>query len=156
MGRQSRSSALAVGAAALLASGLFRQGLGIVTLAVTARLLTPEDFGIVAYFLVALGLLEMMQRQIAMVLIRLETVTQAHLETVFTVQLVFGLSVAAIFLASRPLVEMVGLPQLVELTPYLAVLSLVIAIRSPLFLIYERDLTFSYAAKEETFSRIAY
>lgn len=156
MGRQSRSSALAVGAAALLASGLFRQGLGIVTLAVTARLLTPEDFGIVAYFLVALGLLEMMQRQIAMVLIRLETVTQAHLETVFTVQLLFGLSVAAIFLASRPLVAMVGLPQLVQLTPYLAVLSLVIAIRSPLFLIYERDLTFSYAAKEETFSRIAY
>ncbi|WP_158275488.1 oligosaccharide flippase family protein [Maritimibacter sp. 55A14] len=154
--RQRRSSALAVGAATLFASGLFRQGLSLVTLAVTARLLTPEDFGVVAYFLIAVMFLEMLQRQITMVLIRLEDVTGDHLATVFTLQIGLGLCCALFFLGTQPLVALLEIPALVALMPYLSLLALVVAIRSPRFLLFERGLRFGYAATEETASRIVY
>ncbi len=151
-----RRSALAVGATILLASGVFRQGLGVVTLAVTARLLTPEDFGIIAYFLIATALLEMFQRQIGLVLIRLENVTIDHLDTVFSFQIIFGLVAAALFWALQPLVALFDIPALSDLMPVLSALSLVIAIRSPRFLLFERGLRFGYVAIEETVSRTVY
>lgn len=152
----SRTSALAVGATTLLASSLFRQILGLITLIVTARLLTPRDFGIAAYFLVATAFLEMMQRQIAIVLIRLDEVTQEHLRTVFTFQIILGAAAAVFFFATRPLVALLELPELTELAPVLCVLSLVIALKSPRFILFERNLSFIYAAGEETVSRIVY
>ncbi|NOD65586.1 MULTISPECIES: oligosaccharide flippase family protein [unclassified Ruegeria] len=152
----SRRSALAVGAATLLASGIFRQGLGFVTLAVTARLLTPEDFGVIAYFLIAAALLEMFQRQIGLILIRLEDVTSEHLDTVFSFQILFGLISAALFWIMQPLVALLGIPALTELMPVLSALALVLAIRSPRFLLFERGLRFSYIAGEETTSRVVY
>ena len=140
----------------MLASGFFRQVLGIVTLAITARILAPEDFGIIAYFLIATALLEMLQRQIGMVLIRLEDVTAAHLDTVFSFQVLFGLMTATLFWATQPLVALLDIPALVELMPVLSAMAMVIAIRSPRFLLFERGLRFGYAAGEETFSRIVY
>lgn len=154
--RHDRRSALAIGAATLLASGVFRQLLGLFTLAITARLLTPEDFGAVAYFLLAVTFLEMMQRQIAQVLIRYDAVTPAHVDTVFTLQIMLGLCGALLFFALRPVMGLVGLPSLVVLLPYLSVMSLIIAARSSRFLLYERGLRFGYAAGEETLSRVLY
>ncbi|MFG6525831.1 oligosaccharide flippase family protein [Sulfitobacter sp. M23508] len=154
--KSNRSSALAMGAATLLASGLFRQGLGLVTLAITARLLTPEDFGVAAYFLIATAFLEMLQRQIAIVLIRLDDVTQDHLETIFTFQVIFGILFALIFYASQPLVSLIGIPELVQIIPALCLLAITVAFRSPRFILFERKLQFGYAAGEETLIRIIY
>jgi len=151
-----RRSALAVGAATLLASGVFRQGLGLLTIAITARLLTPEDFGIIAYFLIATALLEMFQRQIGMVLIRLDNVTPEHLDTVFSFQIIFGIMAAILFWAAQPVVALLGIPALSGLMPALSAMSLVVAIKSPRFLLFERGLRFGYVAGEETFSRIVY
>ena len=152
----SRRSAIAVGAATLLASGVFRQGLGLLTLGVTARLLAPEDFGVAAYFLIATALLEMLQRQITIVLIRLDNVTQEHLDTTFTFQVIFGIAVAILFYTSQPLVALLGIPELVELAPTLCILSLIVALRSPRFVLFERKLRFGYAAGEETLTRVIY
>ncbi|NOE35828.1 oligosaccharide flippase family protein [Ruegeria sp. HKCCD7318] len=151
-----RSSALAVGVATLLASSVFRQALGFFTLAFTARLLRPEDFGIIAYFMIAVALLEMLQRQIGLVLIRIHEVTTEHLNTVFTFQLVFGFFAAFVFWAIQPLVAILKIPQLGEILPYLSILSILISFRSPRFLLYERSLRFSQAAVEETLNRVAY
>ncbi|MGJ5620536.1 oligosaccharide flippase family protein [Sulfitobacter sp. MF3-043] len=141
----------------MLVSGIFRQGLGFFTLAVTARLLKPEDFGIIAYFMIAAALLEMMQRQIAMVLIRLDDVTHEHLYTVFTLQICFGLIAAGLFWVADPFILAVfGIPELVDILPAISALSILIALRSPKFLLYERQLRFSLAAAEETLSRFAY
>ncbi|MCX8955579.1 oligosaccharide flippase family protein, partial [Ruegeria sp. NA] len=99
--------------------------MGFVTLAVTARLLTPEDFGVIAYFLIAAALLEMFQRQIGLILIRLEDVTSEHLDTVFSFQLLFGLISAALFWIMQPLVALLGIPAITELMPVLSALALV-------------------------------
>jgi len=154
--RPPRSSALALGAATLLASGLFRQGLGLLTLIVTARLLTPEDFGIIAYFLIFTKFLEMLQRQVVISLIRLETVTPEHLKTVFTVQLILGAVAALLIWMARPATGWLGLPELGQLVPALVLFSIVIAFRSPRFLMFERDLRFGPAAIVETILRVTY
>lgn len=151
-----RSSALAIGAATLLASGVFRQSLAILTLAVTARLLTPEDFGVIAFFLIAVLLMEMLQRQIPLVLIRLESVTNEHLQTVLTLQILLGLCVGAIFWVSRPLLELMGIPQLLELIPALCAIYVAMSLRCPRFVLFERDLKFGRAAGEETLGRVVY
>lgn len=152
----SRSSALAVGAATLLASGLFRQGLGLVTLIVTARLLTPEDFGIIAYFLIATKFVEMLQRQVVISLIRLETVTDEHLSTVFTLQLILGVVTGSLIWLSMPLASWIGLPELAQLQTTLAVFAVFTAFRSTRFLIFERELKFGPAAIVETILRVTY
>lgn len=145
-----------MGATTLFASSLFRQVLGLITLIITARLLTPKDFGIAAYFLVATAFLEMLQRQIAIVLIRLENITLDHLKTVFTFQITLGVTAALIFYAAQPLISLLDVPELTQLTPVLCVLSLIIALRSPGFVLFERKLSFIFAAGEETISRIVY
>ncbi len=122
--------------------GYFGKVSGLLTLGVTARLLSPEDFGVAAYFLIATALLEMLQRQIAIVLIRLDDVTQEHLETTFTFQVIFGLATATLFFLSQPLVALIGIPELVQLTPALSALAFTIAFRSPKFILFERKLRF--------------
>lgn len=145
-----------MGATTLLASSLFRQVLGMITLIVTARLLTPTDFGIAAYFLVATAFLEMIQRQIAIVLIRVDEVTPEHLRTVLTFQIIVGAVAAAFFFSTRQFLVLLGLPELSELAFVLCLLSFVIAFKSPRFVLFERDLNFIYAAGEETVSRVVY
>ncbi|WP_171052646.1 oligosaccharide flippase family protein [Ruegeria sediminis] len=155
-GLPDRSSALVAGAATLLASGLFRQILGFLTLAITARLLSPEDFGIAAFFLIATTLLEMMQRQVSVVLIRLDDVSQVHLDTVFTFQVIIGALAAVFFFILQPVASFVGIPELVQLVPALCLLSITVAFRSPRFILFERKLQFRHAAGEETLIRVVY
>lgn len=152
----SRSSALALGAATLLASGLFRQGLGILTLIITARLLTPEDFGIIAYFLIVTSFLDMLQRQIGISLIRLETVTSDHLNTVFTIQLLFAVGTSLLIWLTLPGAAWLGLPELKQLGPALVLYSLILPFTSPRFVTFERELRFGPAAIIETILRVAY
>jgi len=152
----SRGSALAAGGAVLLASNVVRQALAFLALIVTARLLTPEDFGVIAYFLVATTLLDMLQRQISMVLIRIEDVSYDHLYTVFTLQIMLGLLGALFFWVSGPFLTLIGLPELIEIIPAISAYALLIAIRNPRFILYERGLRFSMAVAEETINRVIY
>lgn len=151
-----RSSAVATGAATLLASGIYRQGLGLLTLIVTARLLTPEHFGIIAYFMIATTFLEMLQRQIVISLIRMETITTDHLHTVFTVQVILSAIAALLIWVLMSAVFAIGLSELEPLGPSLALFALILAIRSPRFVLFERELKFFQAAIEETLFRTVY
>lgn len=152
----SRSSALAAGGAVLLASNVFRQVLSFLALIVTARLLTPEDFGVAAYFLVATAFIEMMQRQISMVLIRLEDVTYPHLHTVFTLQIILGVLLAGFFTLSEPLIALLDIPELQEILPSICAYALLVSISNPRFLLYERQLRFSLTVANETLHRLSY
>ncbi|UWQ16063.1 oligosaccharide flippase family protein (plasmid) [Aliiroseovarius sp. M344] len=151
-----RGSSLAVGAASLFASSLFRQGIGIVSLGVTARLLTPTDFGIIAYFLVFTTIFEVLQRQVSMALIRLESVTPDHIHTIFTIQFLLGLVGAVIAWFFGPILVFFDLGELSSILPAVAAYSFLIGTRNPKIVTYERDLKFSYAVIEETISRIVY
>ena len=151
-----RSSSLALGAMSLFASGMFGQVLGLITLIVTARLLTPTDFGVIAYFIVTVALLEIIQREVSMILIRLTDPTEDHIHTVFTVQLLLGSAAAVLIWLSTPLTHLLGLSELAELIPALCIIAVATSIRSTRFPLLERNLRFGFAAGEEAISRITY
>lgn len=154
--KRQRGSSLAVGALSLLASSFFRQGLGLLSLGVTARLLTPTDFGIIAYFLVFTTIFEVLQRQVSMALIRLETVTREHIHTIFTIQFLLGLIGAIIAWFFEPVLIYFDLGEIANILPAVAAYSLLIGMRNPKIVTYERELKFSYAVIEETISRVVY
>ncbi len=155
-GTPDRGTALTKGAATLFASGVFSQILGLVTLAVTARLLTPTDFGVIAYFIIVAAFLEIIQRAVSMILIRQPNITDDHLNTVFTMQLLLGVSAAVLIWASGPLMEFFGLAELTSLIPALCVIAIVSSVKSTRFPLLERNLRFGFVAGEETISRMAY
>lgn len=153
---RSRSASLTLGAATLFASGIFSQVLGLLTIIVTARLLTPTDFGIIAYFIITVALLEIIQRAVSMILIRQPDVTEGHLNTVFTLQLLFGLAAVVLIWISAPIMTLIGLPELTELIPATCVIAVLISVKSTRFPLLERNLRFGFAAGEEAISRITY
>ncbi len=135
---------------------MFGQVLGLITLIFTARLLTPTDFGVIAYFIVTVALLEIIQREVSMILIRLTDPTEDHINTVFTLQLLLGSAAAALIWLGTPLTHLLGLPELAELIPVLCIIAVATSIRSTRFPLLERNLRFGFAAGEEVISRIVY
>nr|WP_256369193.1 oligosaccharide flippase family protein [Ruegeria sp. HKCCA4008] len=155
-GTPDHSATLTKGAATLFASGVFSQFLGVLTLVVTARLLTPTDFGIIAYFIIAAAFLEIVQRAVSMILIRQPEITDDHLNTVFTMQVLLGIFSALLIWASAPLMTFFGLAELTSLIPALCFIAIASSIKSTRFPLLERDLRFGFIAGEEATSRIAY
>jgi lipopolysaccharide exporter len=77
---------------------------GLVSTVILARLLVPDDFGIVAMAMIVVGTLEIFnQTGQRLVLIRLENPTEAHFNSAWTVSFFIGLAVAALILAISPL-----------------------------------------------------
>ena len=79
--------------------------IGLVSTIILARLLTPEDFGIVAMALIVSGLLETIAYAgVDLALMRADHDTRAHYDTAWTVQLIQAVFVAALLLFAAPLV----------------------------------------------------
>ncbi|NOJ47694.1 oligosaccharide flippase family protein [Bradyrhizobium archetypum] len=88
-----------VGAIILVASRLIARGLDLITLVVLGRLLSPADFGIVAIAMAVVQIVEaIMELPLSLALVALPTRTKLHYDSAFTLQLIRGLSLAAILL----------------------------------------------------------
>src|SRR5687768_1914087 len=78
--------------------------LGLVTTVILARLLTPEDFGIVSMALIVVGAIEMLaasgQRY---AIIRHPNPTRSHFDTAWTLSILMGAAVALLILAAAPI-----------------------------------------------------
>ncbi len=106
---------MAKGAAWMVTFKLAQRSLTLVSMVVLARLLIPEDFGLVAMATVFLAALEMMSAfSFDVALIHHQDPKPVHYNTVWTIQLLFSLSIAAIlFLSSVPLSNFYEEPRLV-------------------------------------------
>jgi len=79
---------------------------GLVSTVILARLLMPQDFGIVAMAMIVVSTLEIFnQTGQKLVLIRLENPTKDHFDSAWTVSFLIGLGIAATILAASPLAE---------------------------------------------------
>jgi O-antigen/teichoic acid export membrane protein len=80
---------------------------GVISTVILARLLMPQDFGIVAMAMIVVSTLEIFnQTGQKLVLIRLENPTADHFDSAWTVSLLIGLAVGAAILAASPLAEL--------------------------------------------------
>lgn len=127
----------------LAGNGLMRI-LGFLSVSVLGRLLTPEDFGVVALALVVTGLSEaLLNKQFAQALIRMPEAEPEHFDTAFTLTLGFGLTFGGlVFALSWSIADFMDSP---ELGPVLRALSLAPILDSaanPYFIRFAKGLRF--------------
>jgi PST family polysaccharide transporter len=94
-------SRTAAGATLMIASRLTTRCIDLVALVILARLLSPEDFGLVAIAMSVIMIVEaIMELPLGYALLALPTRTKSHYDTVFTLQLLRGFGLAVILLSS--------------------------------------------------------
>ena len=80
---------------------------GLVSTIILARILAPQDFGIVAMAMIVVGTLEILsQTGQTLVLIRLENPTKDHFDSAWTVSFLIGLVIACAILIVSPFAEL--------------------------------------------------
>ncbi|NNM00624.1 MAG: lipopolysaccharide biosynthesis protein [Gammaproteobacteria bacterium] len=141
-------SRVTVGAAWMIGVHWGVRGLGIISTIILARLLMPEDFGLVAlataYIAIAEGVTAM---PIGQALISYQKAGRSMYDTAFTFALLRGLLIAAAMAASAGLIaEAMSEPRLTAVVYALALKPLIEGLINPRFIDYQKQLSFSTPA----------
>jgi lipopolysaccharide exporter len=123
---------MAVGALWMVASRWALRMIGLASTIVLARLLTPQDFGLVAMAMLVVGLLEILgetgQRQ---AIIRMREPTREHYDTAWTFSVLIGVGTAAALALAAPVAARVfEEPRLVWIIGLLALRPLMIGLQN--------------------------
>lgn len=123
---------------------LAQRSLTLVSMIVLARLLAPEDFGLVALATVFLAALEMMSAfSFDIALIHHKDPKPVHYNTVWTIQLLFGLSIAALlFVSAVPLSHFYEEPRLVFILMCLSLGSILYGLQNVGVVNFRKELEF--------------
>lgn len=115
-------SSVARGAAWMVVARLLDRGLGLVSTLILARLLVPDDFGIIAMAMSVVALLDLLRAfGFDVVLIQHATPTRVHYDTAWTFNVIVSAGVAAVLAAlAHPMSIFFDEP---ELTPVMLLLA---------------------------------
>jgi O-antigen/teichoic acid export membrane protein len=130
--------------------------IGFVNIAIVARILSPEDYGIMAFAFIALEMAKVFtDLQVSNALIRLGRIGESHYRTAFTIALLRGLLVGGgIYLASSPLAAFFNEPRLAPVLQAMAIIPLLDSFASPRMIDFIRDIDFRREAAMSILSRI--
>lgn len=119
-------AAMARGAAWLVGFRLVDRVIGLASTLVLARVLAPQDFGLVAMATAVVGLLELMGAfGFDTALIQRQQAERSHYDTAWTFNLLLGVAIALLLVAvAVPAAEFYGEPRLRAILPVLAIASL--------------------------------
>lgn len=96
---------LAVGSAWMVAMRWAIRSVGLVSTVVLARLLAPDDFGVVAMAMVAVAILQSFtQSGVDLALLRADEPTREHYDAAWTLEIIQGIALAVALFATAPLV----------------------------------------------------
>lgn len=134
-----------LGAALYVAANLAVRVMGVLTIALLGRLLTPWDFGVVALAMVAVGLAEaLVNRQFELALVRIPAIEDSHYDTAFTLAAGWALTASAVIVAvAWPVAELVGEPALGPVLACLALAPALNGLSSAHFVRHQRALNFA-------------
>jgi len=123
---------------------LLTNGLGFVSTLVTARLLTPDDFGIVAIGMTILTIVtSITDLSLSQALIHCEQPDEGHLNTAFTLNMFRGLILGAVFVLSAPLVaEFYGDERLIPVMLAIALAVFIQGLENPRLAMLKKDMIF--------------
>ncbi|MDQ3445451.1 MAG: oligosaccharide flippase family protein, partial [Pseudomonadota bacterium] len=110
---QSITGGMARGAAWMFAARMTDKVIGLVSTLFLARLLVPEDFGLVAIATAVIAFLALLANfSFEVALIQHPAPTREHYDTVWTINLLFGLGIAIALVAlSHPLASFYDEPR---------------------------------------------
>jgi O-antigen/teichoic acid export membrane protein len=134
----------AAGASILIASRLITRCIDFSALVILARLLSPDDFGLVAIAMSIIMIVEaIMELPLGFALVSLPIRTKAHYDTVFTLQLLRGLTLAVLLLmASWPFSQIYNDSRLIWLICALSVAPASRGLSSPRIIEFSIDFNF--------------
>lgn len=128
--------------------------IGLVSTMILARLLAPEDFGLIAMALIAYGLLETISYAgVDLALMRAGNDTREHYDTAWTIQVLQGLFIAACLLLAAPSVaQYFGEPRAKEVIWWVAARAPIESLQNIGVVAFRKELDF---AKEFRFTLIS-
>jgi O-antigen/teichoic acid export membrane protein len=131
--------------------------IGLVSVFILARLLTPGDFGIIGLATGALALVELLSAVgLRQALLRIQEPEREHYDTAFTLQLLLFSAMAAIGLAAAPLAgSFYGQPALTAVMTVLSLRFLIIGFTNVGIIDFDREYAFGRDLRMRIGSRLA-
>jgi O-antigen/teichoic acid export membrane protein len=119
--------------------------IGLVSVVILARLLTPEDFGVVALAMVTIGLIrELSELGVALLVIRTQEITRDECDTAWTVRILQGTVVALVIAASAPIAaQYFGEPRVAPVMYLLAVSAMIGGFENIGMVLVQKELDFA-------------
>ncbi|MDP1557063.1 MAG: oligosaccharide flippase family protein, partial [Hyphomonas sp.] len=132
------------GASWLLAGRLASNALGLLSTLIAARLLVPEDFGLMAVAMSVLAIAgAVVELPVGVALVQMKTAEKADFDTAWTINLLRGVIIAVLMLAAAwPISALMQDSRLVGLVAALAAYPLTLGFRNSWFEQYIRDMDF--------------
>ncbi|MEL7240056.1 MAG: oligosaccharide flippase family protein, partial [Planctomycetota bacterium] len=148
---------VAKGAGWIVAARVAVRFLGFFNTIIVARLLAPEDFGIVAIGVTAMQLLQgFSDIGVSQAVIRFRDATTKDLDTLFTLSAIRGIVVAALLAAAAPMAAaFYGDPRVFWVFIGVSLFPLLTGLINPRFYEFERDLDFSREFIVSTLNKLA-
>jgi O-antigen/teichoic acid export membrane protein len=136
--------AMASGAFWMICARMAFRLIGLASTVILARLLVPEDFGIVAMAMIVVAFVEVMgEFAFDAALIQRQDATREHYDTVWTLSLIRGVVSAIVMLAAAwPLAALFGEPALAPVLAVLAATQLVIHAINPATVDFRKHFNF--------------
>ena len=142
---------LLIGSAWMIGARWAMRLIGLVSTMILARLLAPEDFGLIAMVMLAYGLLETISYAgVDLALMRPGSDTREHYDTAWTVQILQGCFIAALMLLASPwIASYFSEPRLVQVIYFVAPRAVIDCLQNIGVVAFRKDLDF---AKEFRFT----
>ena len=133
------------GAAWMLGARLVERALGLVSTAVLARILAPEDFGLVAMAMVFVAAADLLGAfGLDWALVRQKNLTSQHLDTVWTIRASLGLgALILLILLSFPAARFYREPRIEAMLWVLGMSLFIGSLENPGIVIFRREMQFS-------------
>ncbi|MEX0298099.1 MAG: oligosaccharide flippase family protein [Kordiimonas sp.] len=130
---ESYSGKVAVGAAMMVATRFSVRLLGLVSVTILARLLTPEDFGIFGTAALVLAFFFMVKEiGFGEAVIKTEDISRDDLDTLWTMRLILGSATAiALFVLVEPIAAFLKEPRVVDVLRLMAIIPIIDSLYSP-------------------------
>ncbi len=153
----SLTARVARGAAWILGAGVAARVLGALNTIIVARLLAPEDIGIVATATITMQLLQgISDIGVSQAVVKFRDADRDDLDTLFTFSVLRGVLIGALLLAAAPLAaDFYGDPRLFWAFAGVAAYPLISGCLNPRFYEFERELKFSREFAVTILSRLA-
>lgn len=143
---RSISSHMVRGAAWMVAMRWSLKAIGFVNTLVLARLLTPDDFGLIAMAMIAVAFLQLLaELNVDLALLRSrDSLTREHYDSAWTVQALAGFMVTgAMLVAAGPLAVYYGDPRVEAVIQIVALRAAIMGLRNVGIVDFRRELNFS-------------
>ncbi|MEP1383833.1 MAG: lipopolysaccharide biosynthesis protein [Paraglaciecola sp.] len=130
--------------------------LSMTSIFILARLLTPEDFGLVAIASVVATLLQsMVQIPVSQALIAIENPEKSHFDTAFTINIIRTAMICIVLVVlAIPIANFYNEPQVTAILIIFSIAALASGFINPKFVIFEKSLNFSYLFFTNTLSKV--